>query len=133
MTFTHPSYGQHVATGEGLGSITTSMTADRAVHDVAADGSIMTSKIRARNGSHAIVIQQTSPLDQWLTKLFNYLETAATSEWASLSVTQRAPGLGNLITSTGVTIVKQPDRPFQAQGQQITWNLIAADVQQDVI
>ncbi|NOU95591.1 DUF3277 family protein [Paenibacillus sp. LMG 31456] len=133
LTLSHPSLGQYVAGGEGLGSISTSMATDRTTHDVSADGSVMVSKIKGRNGSHAIAIQQTSPLNQWLLKAYNYLENAPANEWAKLSIVQRAPSMHDLITSTGVSFQKLPDKPYQAQGQQVTWNFMAADIQQDVI
>jgi len=133
MVISHPAVGQYVASGVGLGSITTTMTTDRTTHDVSADGSVMVSKIKGRNGSHAIAVQQTSELNRWLLRLYNYLESAPTNQWAKITIIIRAPEMGDLITSTGVSFQKLPDRPYQAQGQQVTWNLLAADVQQDAI
>ncbi|MFB0841781.1 phage protein [Paenibacillus oleatilyticus] len=131
MVISHPAVGQFVATGAGLGSITTIMTTDRTTHDISADGSVMVSKIKARNGSHSISVQQTSDLNRWLLKLYNYLETAATNQWAGITIVIRSPQMQDLITSTGVSFQKLPDKPYQAQGQQVTWNLMAADIQQD--
>jgi hypothetical protein len=133
ITISHPAIGQYVATGEGTGSITTTMATERTTHDTSADGSVMVSKIKGRSGSHALAVQQTSALNQWLLKLYNYLETAAASQWAGISIVQRAPSMGDLITSNGVSFQKLPDKPYQSQGQQVTWNLMAADIQQDVI
>lgn len=132
MTISHPAIGQYVATGAGLGSITTTMTTDRTAHDISADGSVMVSKIKGRNGTHAISVQQTSDLNKWLLKLYNYLETAPTNQWAGITIVIRSPQMQDLITSTGVSFQKLPDRPYQTQGQQVTWNLMAADIQQDV-
>lgn len=132
MVISHPSVGQYVATGNGLGSIATSMTTDRSSHDVAADGSIMVSKIMGRNGTHAISVQQTSDLNKWLLKLYNYLEQAPTNQWAQIKITIRSPAMEDLIRSTGVSFQKLPDRPYQSQGQQVTWNLMAADVDMTV-
>lgn len=131
MVISHPAVGQFVATGAGLGSITTIMTTDRTTHEISADGSVMVSKIKARNGSHSISVQQTSDLNRWLLKLYNYLETAATNQWAGITIVIRSPQMQDLITSTGVSFQKLPDKPYQAQGQQVTWNLLAADIQQD--
>jgi hypothetical protein len=132
-TLSHPAIGQYVANGEGLGSISTTMATERTTHDLAADGNVMISKIKGRNGSHAIAVQQTSNLNKWLLKLYNYLETAPASEWAGITIVIRNPSLQDLITSTGVSFQKLPDKPYQAQGQQITWQLMAADIQQDVV
>ena len=135
ITISHPLAGQYIASGEGTGSIGFNMTNDRTVHDVAADGSVMVSKIEARNGSVPISIQQTSPMHKWLLKLFNLLSAKSTSpkDWANIKIVMRAPNMGDLITATGVSFQKQPDRAFKAQGEQVTWNLMAADIQQDVI
>jgi superfamily I DNA and RNA helicase len=133
MTISHPALGQYVANGAGIGNINTAMATDRTSHDTSADGSVMVSKIKGRSGSHAIAVQQTSDLNHWLLKLYNYLETAPTNQWAGISIVLRSPTMQDLITSTGVSFQKLPDKPYQAQGQQITWNLLSADVQQDAV
>lgn len=133
MVISHPAVGQYVATGEGIGSVNVAMSNDRSAHDVAADGSTMVSKIRARNGTVTISAQQTSSLHKWLVKWYNYLEFAPTDQWAETSVTIRAPRMGESIVATFVSPQKLPDRPYQAQGQQLTWGLMAADIQQDAL
>ena len=133
VTFSHPKVGQHIANGEGIGNLNVSMSNDRTSHDVAADGSVMVSKIRARNGLLAVAIQQTSSLHKWLQKWFNYLEAASTSEWADTTIIIRSPVMGETKTFTGVSPQKQADVPYQAQGQLVTWNLMATDIQQNVV
>ncbi|MCM3141659.1 phage protein [Brevibacillus sp. MER 51] len=128
----HPAVGQFVATGAGLGSISTTMATDRSAHDVAADGTVMVSKIKGRNGSITISAQQTSDLNKWLLKLYNYLEQAPTSEWVRTTITIRASLMQDLIRATGVSFQKLPDKPYQAQGQQVSWVLMAADIDQTV-
>lgn len=132
LVISHPAMGQYIANGAGIGNINTTMATDRTTHDLSGDGSVMISKIKGRNGSHSISVQQTSELNKWLLKLYNYLENAPTNQWAAISIVQRAPSMQDLITSTGVSFQKLPDKPYQAQGQQVTWNFMAADVQQDV-
>lgn len=133
IIFRHPNVGQYIANGEGIGTLNISMSNDRTIHDVAADGSVMVSKIRARNGLLAVAIQQTSALHRWLQKWFNYLETAHTSKWADTTVIIRSPLTGEIKTLTGVSPQKQADAPYQAQGQMVTWNLMSADIQQNVV
>lgn len=128
----HSAVGQYVATGEGTGSISVSMTTDRTAHDVAADGTVMVSKIKGRNGTITIAVQQTSALNKWLLKLYNYLEQAATPEWAGINITLRSATMQDLVRATGVSFQKLPDKPFQAQGQQVSWVLMAADIDQSV-
>jgi len=129
----HPSFGQFIASGEGIGSITTEMTTDRTIQDVAADGNVMVSKIKARNGKVSLSIQQTSSFHQWLVKLYNYLEAASTSKWAETKIIIRTPGMNELETCTGVSFDKLPSNPRQAEGQKLTWSLMAADIQRDVV
>lgn len=128
----NPKFGQFIASGVGLGSITVDMTTERTNHEVAADGSVMITKVKGRNGTVSIAAQQTSALNKWLTKLYNYLEAAGTADWAGTTIIIRAPMMQDLITCTGVSFGKLPNKPFQATGQNITWALMAADIQQDV-
>lgn len=133
VIFSHPSIGQYSANGQGIGNITTTMSTDRTQHEVAADGSVMVSKIEGRNASLAVAIQQTSALNKWLNKAYNYLETAPADQWAQLSIVIRSPRMQEQISATGVSFQKLADKPYQQQGQQVNWNFPAADVQQDVI
>lgn len=132
MVISNPNFGQFIASGVGLGSISTEMVTDRTVHDLAADGSVMVSKIKGRNGNISIAAQQTSSLQKWLLKLYNYLETAGTDKWASTTIVVRAPMMKDLQVCTGVSFNKIPPKPYQATGQMVTWSLMAADIQQDV-
>ena len=131
VTFTHPSWGQLSANGVGLGNLVITMSTDRTAHDVAADGSVMVSKIAGRNGAIAVNVQQTSNVAKRLTNLFNYLVKAPAAQWTQLVVTINNVLAGDIITATGVAPQKQADKQFQAAGQQLTWNLLAADIQQD--
>ncbi len=126
----NPYFGQYIASGQGLGDVTVAMTTERTVHDVAADGNIMVSKVPGRNGTLTFQIQQTSDFQKWLLRLYNYLEWADPSAWASTTVTIRAPMMQDLHVATGVSFQKLPDRPYQAQGQKTSWILMAADISQ---
>lgn len=126
----HPSVGQNVINGQGVGTITTTMATEKTTHDVSADGSVMVNKIPGDNGTIAISVQQTSAVHKWLLNWYNYIKAASTSQWALASITVQSPVMGDLITATGVSPQKLPDRPYQAQGQMVTWNLMAANIQQ---
>jgi hypothetical protein len=128
-TISHPSYGSYTIQGEGIGDLTVSKTTERSAHDVAADGSIMVSKIAGNNGAVAINAQQTSSLHQFLQGMFNYLWGADTSEWAQISCTIEAPKMGKTYYCTGGSFGKEPDEPFQSQGQRVAWNIMFADIQ----
>lgn len=126
----HDGVGSESSTGAGVGSITTTMTTERTVHDVAADGIVMITKVPGKNGLVAIAMQQNSDLNKWLLKWYNYVDTADSSEWAGMTITIKSKNLGDVTTCTQVSPQKLPDRPYQAQGQHVTWNLMAAKIAQ---
>lgn len=120
----------HSKRGDGLLNTGSNMANDVSVHDLAADGSVMTSKIKAGNGTVAIAIQQTSEAHAWLTKLYNYLEAAPSSEWAEISLLATSAEMQVTHEASHMSIQKRPDKPYQAQGQQVTWNFLAADLKE---
>lgn len=125
----HPSLGAYTFTGEGVGEVNVAMSTDRTAHDVAADGSIMISKIAGNNGTITISTQQTSPLHKWLLNWFNYLVLAPTNEWAQSTALLRNSTDGSSHVATGIAPQKVADKPYQAQGQRVTWTLLCADIQ----
>jgi len=127
-SFQHDGVGSESSTGAGVGSITTTMTTERTVHDVAADGTVMVSKVPGKNGTTSLTIQQNSDLHKWLIKWYNYVDTADSSEWAGMTITIKSKNLGDVTTCTGVSPQKLADRVYQAQGQHVTWNLMATKV-----
>lgn len=116
------------ANGEGIGSINISMANDRTSHDLAADGSVMISKISASNGTVTLSVQQTSSLNAWLTRWYSFVDVSTTDKWASARITITAPKMGLEYIISGVSPQKLPDVPFQAQGSQITWPMMAAKI-----
>ncbi|EKQ56268.1 MULTISPECIES: phage protein [unclassified Clostridium] len=129
-SFSHPNVGSKSTTGAGLGSITTSQSTTKTAHEVSADGRVMISKIAGENGTVAITMQQTSELHQWFLSWYNYINgsSASTDDWAAMSLTIKNNNLGEITTCTGVSPEKLADRPYQAQGQNVTWNLMAAEI-----
>ena len=71
----------YVFTGKGVGSITISKSTERTTHDIAADGSVMVSKVPGNNGTVTIEVQQTSPLNKWLNGWFQKLWNSPTAKW----------------------------------------------------
>lgn len=127
----HPLYplGIFQFTGLGVGSVTVSMTIDRSVHDLAADGSVMISKVAGNNGQISIECQQTSIVHKYLLALYNYLIAESAEKWALTTIVLRNVADGTSHIATGVSFTKVPDKPYQAQGQKVTWVLMAADIQ----
>ena len=120
----------YVITGEGVGSINVSMSTDKTSHDIAADGSVMISKIPGSNGAIAISLQQTSQANRIMKMWYNYVLASPSSEWANNSLTITNLVTGETIIATSVSPQKRADLPLQAQGQQRVWNLMAADIQE---
>ena len=106
------------------------MATDRTVHDTAADGTVMVSKVAGNSGSVAILVQQNSDFHKWLLKWYNYIILANSSEWAGMNITIKSANLGDITTCTGVSPQKLADRPYEAQGKQVTWVLLAANITQ---
>lgn len=126
----HPSVGAASTTGAGVGTITTTMAGDKTAHDLAADGTVMISKLAGSNGTVAIALQQTSELHKYLLKWYNYIVTAPAAEWAKMNITIKSANLGDMTVCTGVSPQKLADRPYQAQGSHVTWNLMCAEITQ---
>lgn len=128
VVFTHPGVGVHQVNGEGLGSITITMANDKTQHDVAADGSVMITKIAGENGTVDLEIQQTSAFHKWLVGWYNFINIAGGATWAAASIIIRDKIGGSTITAIDVSPQKRADRNFQAQGQRVTWNLMAGNI-----
>ena len=126
--FSHPSKGSRTLTGAGLGSITVARTNDVSAHDLAADGSVMTSKIQGRNGTVTIVLQQTSDGAKWLRKLNQYLEVAPSSEWTQAVCSISSKVMDVDISCTGVSPQKTPDADYQQTGQQVSFVYMAQTI-----
>lgn len=117
----------------GVGSITIRMAKDRTSQDVAADGVVMPSYESGANGDVDVEVQQTSALHHALLDLYNQAVTAAEGDdltgWAATSIGFQTVLEGSTHLCTGVSFKKVPDKPYQAAGQRITWNLMACDIQ----
>ena len=125
---THPSFSSMSIYNEGVGDMTFNKTNVNTVHDLAADGSVMVSKIVAKNGSVIINAQQTSNLHRYFNDLFNYLESAPTDEWSQIQLDLRAPKLHEQKICVGGSFQKQGDTPYQQQGQRVSWTLMFAQI-----
>ncbi len=117
----HPSVGSCSFNGKGMGSITIAKANDVTQHDVAADGSVMASKIRTGNGTATIAVQQTSVGAAFLKKLNQYVETAHSSEFTRAVITVTCKEQGVNIVCQGVSPQKSPDAAFAQAGAQISF------------
>lgn len=129
VTVSHPLFGQYSFVGQGIGSVDIDYANDASAHDLAADGTVMTSKIKADNGTVAINIQQTSSGNTWLTNLFKSLKIAAASAWNDLTITVSVPSISESTVCSRCCFQKNATRSYQAQGQQKTWNFMSESIQ----
>lgn len=134
VTLSHPSLGVLPSNSSGgIGTIKVGMATDRTDKQVGSDGVVVLSKIRDRSGSFSISIFNTCDMHKGLKKWFNYLEQADASEWGLISTTLTSKSTNEAYKLTGVAFTKLPDGEYATTANQITWDFIVADVQQDVI
>jgi hypothetical protein len=128
-TISHPLQGQNQVTGEGIGSVTVTMTDDRTKMDVAADGAVMISKIHSGIGSVAYEIQQTSALNQWLINVYNAVDILDPSYWAQFNISiNELYSNGIKITASGAAFQKLPDHKNAQNGDNVTWTFLCANI-----
>lgn len=129
VTIEHPSVGSFEAYGTGIGTLSVSFSNDITTHDVAADLAVVVSKSAKKNGNITFDILQSSELNDWLNKYYNYVVAAPSSEFALASVTIRNTSAGQYYSCTGVSPQKMPDSSFQSQQQNRSWVLMAANIE----
>ena len=125
----HPSVGAYTFNGEGTGSVRVEMSGENSAHEVASDGSVMVSKIIRMNGTMTLTVQQTSPLHKWLLALYNLLYHGDSVLWAQAAATLRNIVAGTGHIATGISFQRMAGTPYEAQGQNITWVFMCADIQ----
>jgi hypothetical protein len=128
--FAHPLAGAPIViTGEGAGRITIAMTSERTDMNVAADGTVMVSKMAGNTGTITIEVQQTSSAYKKILMLFNQVWNAETGAWATGTITIRNTSDGTGHICTGVAYVKMGEKTYERQGRMVSWTLMAADIQ----
>jgi structural protein KPP10_ORF10 len=133
-SFSHPLAGTFRLSGGyiGLGTITVSKSTVRTTHATAADGTVMVSYVAGDSGLFTIECQQTSNLQAFLLSWYNLITTAANngdaSTWAAATVSFTYVNDGSSHLGTGVSPEKTPDKPYAAQGGNVTWHLMAASL-----
>ena len=110
----HPTLGQCVLTGQGVGSIVVAHAQDASTQEVAHDGSVMTNKIYAKHGTLSFSLLQTSSGNAWIDKAYNTLLVADASEWAKFSGTIESRALPPEKLQSGVTVLSVTPKPAEA-------------------
>jgi hypothetical protein len=112
----------------GVGSITISNDGERSTKQLAADGAVLISKIRDRTGTLTLDFLQSSPLHNQLMRWFNALEDAPAAEWAKMNGLLRSRATDENTKLTGICFVRIANKAYAAQGQNVQWQLLVADV-----
>lgn len=134
IVVSHPSLNSPIIiVGEGAGSVTVAMAETRTVHDAAADGSIMVSKVAGNHGTVNIDVQQTSKVHKKLLNLFNSLVVGTTDKWAQATISVRNITDKTGHVCTGVSPQKVPDKAYAKNGAHITWVFMAADIENTTV
>lgn len=138
IAISSPAGGNFSLAGQiGLNRMTITMTTEKTAQNVAADGNVMISAIAGDNGSVTLEIQQTSALHGFLLQLYNALVTLLNEgnviNWATTSITIRNIVDGSSHQLSGVSFGKIPPKVYEAQGQNISWELFAADIQNQTV
>jgi hypothetical protein len=129
FTLNLPAKGIISIAGSGMGTITLSNDGERSTKQLSADGSVLINKIRDRSGTLSIEFLQMSPMHNQLIDWFNYLETAASSEWAKMTGTLSSKSTGEKHELKGVCFVKIANKSYSVQGQNVQWSFLVADIQ----
>lgn len=139
--FAHPTAGTYTfggAENRGINQITVSYLAENTVHDVSVDGGLFVLPVPVWNGMITIDVQQTSLFNQFLLGWYNTIRTEATQtsptfdNWANASMllvkNSSLSAATTTHTITGISPQKRPDETFAAQGGNIIWSLMAANI-----
>ena len=113
VTISHPNFGSYTAFGTGIGSIAVSYANDVTIHDVASDLAVVVSKTAKR-----------------MRRFANYIEQAATEEFALATISISNRSTGDNYYCTGVSHRKKADNNFQSQAQNRSWEMMCASITQ---
>lgn len=136
--FSHPAVGIFTFGGEiGAGQVVVTMSTEKTVHDVAADGNVQISAIAGDNGTVTIEVQQTSSLHIFLMKWFNSVKNALNnndiSTWVGASLLVRNTLDGTTHICTGISPQNIPNKTYTKQGGNLTWVLMSGDIQNPTV
>lgn len=133
-SFSDPDVGNFNFQGQvGVKSMSVENTVDRGVLDVASDGTVMVSYVAGANGTIDMEMQQQSTLHEFLTNWANTKFTNADAgnadNFAAAAIKIKDTITGDQKILTGVFPLKIPTVPFGNTGANVTWRMLAANVQ----
>lgn len=135
----HPLVGSFPLTGHGLGQITIMMDGSKTVHDFGSNGIVLLSKVDGHSGKLIIDCHQTSNMHKWLLHTFQVLScpdaaadaadaVADAKEWGRMAAILRNIADKTEHNIRGMSFEGVPEKRYQAEGQMVSWTLMAADI-----
>jgi hypothetical protein len=128
FSLSHPLLGMAQVDGSGIGTITLTNDGERSTKQLAADGSVLISKIRDRTGTMTLDFLQTSPLHNQLIDWFISLENNPAADWGRMTGVIKSIATNEETKLTGVCFVRIANKAYAAQGQNVQWSFLVADV-----
>ena len=134
VVFFHPLLGEFQMVGEiGFNQLTISYDTERTSHEVAADGSVQITYRAGNNGRATIETQQASALNEflvaWANSCFVNGNLQNITNFAKATIFARSLLNGTTHLLQGISPLKIPDRQYAANGGNVTWTLMAGDIE----
>ena len=125
----HPSVGQFVLSGAGLGKIGISYEGDLSSHTATADGYVVLNRLRPAGATLTLEVPQNSSADEFLRKWSKYLKNVDdTWQFGQTALNIVDNGGRFTIYCEGVTPQKIPDRTYDRASTPVTWTLLVASI-----
>ena len=129
VTVSHPAKGQKVISGTGVGDIVTSYANDSSAHLLSNDGRVITSKIKAPNGTVTVNVLQNGDAYAWFKEIYNYLKTAPSEDWNGLTFTIKSPT--EFTVCKFCSFQKFPDVTRGQQAAMVPFAFLAEEIAQE--
>jgi hypothetical protein len=128
----HPLVGNYSFIGQGVGQIRIELDNDMTFHEFNVDGSVIIGRIPLYSGKVTIDCQQSSNIHKWLMSAYQTIKMAESKEWARMSCLIRRVSDGYEDRITGMSFETIPPKVYQAEGQMVSWVLLAGHIKEFV-
>ena len=125
----HEDIGQCNLHESGLGKITVSAAGDLSSHNTTADGYVIVNRLKSTNGTITLEVPQGSVADWFLRKWARWTRSLQNPSRIALGVlTIQDTVAGYMISATGVSLQKAPDRVFDRTAGNVAYTFLAATI-----
>ena len=123
-----PALGRYLLSGGGIGRITVAYAGDKAAVTPTLDGNAIINKHHRKDGTIGIDVPQVGDANDYLKKWCNYVDNAATANFADGEITIVDNMSGETVTCIGVVPQKMADTAYDEDAQNRSWTLLAAEI-----